>query len=225
MLRVQQGPLVLAAEQIHLVVSGQRTALLVPRRAERGDRPPYRAGASIALQIGATRPARARVIVSRVTDIALGELDDGHARELGRRDLDELMAAWVDEHGLWNENARAWLVRVVVDRSAPRRLLHRDSSHGYTDDPRLALPEEPEAVGEHDLERASIDASRAEQRRYEATLAERERLPEHERLRLIVDDARARGIDIDHGLWLVRKRIGALERQVLRPADRNADAA
>lgn len=224
MLYVQQA-LVLSAEQIHLVVRGQRTALLVPRRGERGDRPPHRAGSAIALQVGVTRPARARVLVSRITDIALGELDDDQARQLGHRDLDELMAAWVDEHGQWNENARAWLLRVALDRSAQRRLLHRDSTHGYTDDPRLALPEEPEAVGEHDLERASISAAHTEQTRFEALLADRERRPEPERLQRAIDDARARGIDIDHALWLLRKRLTALERQVYRPADRTDDEA
>jgi|1186.fasta_scaffold08126_3 hypothetical protein len=219
MLSVQQ-PLVLSAEQIHLVVRGQRTALLVPRREARGDRPPYRAGSAIALQVGATRPARARVVVSRITDIALGELDDDQARDLGRRDLDDLMAAWVAERGQWNENARAWLLRVAPDNSARRRLLHRDSTHGYTDDPRLSLPEEPEAVGEHELERASIAAARTEQQRFEQTLAENAQLPDGERLARAIADARTRGVDIEHALWLLRKRLVAIERLVYRPADR-----
>lgn len=219
MLYVQQA-LVLSAEQIHLVVRGQRTALLVPRRAERGDRPPYRAGSAIALQVGATRPARARVVVSRITDIALSELDDDQARELGHTDLDDLMAAWVAERGEWNENARAWLLRITPDTAAPARLLHRDSSKGYTVHPHEALQEEPEAVDEHALERASISAGRTEQERFAAQLAERAQLPEVERLQLAIDDARARGVDIEHALWLIRKRLTALERLVYRPADR-----
>lgn len=237
MLPVQPSRMVLPREQIHLFLRGQRTLLLVPRRDERADRAPYPAGGKIALQPAASRPATCRVLVARVTDVALGELDDDQAHELGRRDLDELMAAWVAEHDLWNENARAWLMRVIVDTAARPRLLHRDSTKGsveagagYTTSPHEALSDEPEAVDDVALAIARRAAERTERTRYERLLEARRAMPAdlaHERLRMAMADARARGIDIvqDAEARKLLTLLGSFERKVYRPANRTADVA
>lgn len=225
MLRVQQ--VVLPRQQIHLVVRGQRTALLIPRGEERGDRPPFHAGSTIALQPAPSRPATCRVAVSRVSDIALGELDDDQARELGHRDIYALQAAWYENGHQWDPAARAWLLRIAVDSAAAPRLLHRDSTHGYTTRVHDALPDEPEAVDDVRLAAGRRHAEKTERDRFEQLLAERRGLPAPDRLRLALDDARARGIDIeaDPDARKIVLRIADFERKVYRPAERSPELA
>jgi hypothetical protein len=225
MLPVQ--PLVLPRQQIHLVVRGERTALLVPRGEEAGERPPFHAGATIALQPAPSRPATCRVAVSRVTDIALGELDDDLARALGQRDIYALQAEWYNDGHQWDPAGRAWLVRIALDAAAAPRLLHRDSTHGYTSRVHDALPDEPEAVDDVRLAAGRRHAEKTERDRFEELLAQRRELPAPDRLRLALDDARARGIDVeaDPDARKIVLRIADLERKVYRPADRSPELA
>lgn len=220
--------MILSRRQIGLVLAGRRDLLLLPR-VDGGPRPPHGAGASVALQPGATKRATCRVQVARVTDIALGELGEEEARRLGERDLEALMVAWVAERGLWNENDRAWLLTVVVDPSArPVFLARRPRStngsedgvaaRGYTHDERLALSDEPEAVHPdvlHDLQRSAHETARS---RYEGLLRERSRMPVEERLRLVMADADLRGVQFGRDVRVVEDCVRSMERRVYRPA-------
>lgn len=229
MLPVQRSPLVLPPKQIGLVLRGERTALLVPHGDERGDRPPFRAGSTIALQAAPSRAATCRVAVTRVTDITLGELDDDVARDLGRRDIYDLQAAWHTDGQQWDPASLAWLLRITVDTAAEPRYLHRDSSRGcseygsgYTTRRHEALEDEPEAVDDVRLDIARRHAERTERDRFEELLTDRRRLAAPDRLRLVLDDARARGVDIenDPDARKIVLRIADLERKIYRPAER-----
>ncbi|MEA2255573.1 MAG: hypothetical protein QOG35_1618 [Solirubrobacteraceae bacterium] len=223
--------MILPREQIHLILRGQRTLLLVPRGDEPGGAPPYKAGRPIPLQTAATRPATCRVAVLRVTDVALGELDELDARALGVRDVDELRQAWAAEHGRWDAAARAWKLAIALDHAArPHMLVPQSGRHGrrallgYTTDPAQAMPDEPEAVDEHALAAGRRAAHQTEHDRFEQLLAQRERLDPVERLRLALADARARGTNIDRDLHVIAQRVKAIERRVYRPAERIASS-
>jgi hypothetical protein len=206
---------VLSRQQLARVRDGTCTAVLVAH-----DGPSYARGATIALQPAAARPAVLRVVAVEVREIALREIDDDQARALGHDDVDALMGFWVEEHGLWNEQATATLVRFEVDRSAPGRFLHRDSSRGYTADRFMAMLGEPEAVDDDTLALARRAAQRAEQARVERLLEQRRSLPEGQRLNLVLRDAAARGVELGGSLHAVRKRIEALEHKTYRAVDR-----
>lgn len=221
---MQRVDLVISREQIHLVLRRQRTRLIAPC-ASADEIPTVGRGTVIALQPAAGRPATCRVTVLDTPQrILLGELDDEHARALGRRDIEDLMEAWVAAHGLWNENALAWLIPIAIDHSARSRFLHRDSVKAYTSSPAEALRGEKEAVDDGELERASLAADRAEKQRFASDLARQRALPAPERLQRAIDDAQSRGANVDHALFLVGKQLDALDRIVYAPADRTRDA-
>jgi hypothetical protein len=222
---------ILSREQIHLFVSGRRTLVLVPRGDEAGHEPPYHAGARVPLVPAVGRSATCSVLVERVTDVALGEIGDDDARELGYRDVDEWMASWVAEHGLFNESARAWRIQVAVDHSEPARLLRAASGqHGrrallpYTRIASEAIPGAGEAPDEHAHAAGRRHAHAAEHERFQERLAAAARLPLATRIELARADAQARGIRITQELRALERRVRVLEERVYRPADRYADA-
>lgn len=224
-------PVVLPRAQIHLIRTGQRSLLLIPRGAEAGQDPPHRAGTTIALQPAHNRRATIRVAVARVSDVALRDLDEFHARELGCRSLDELMARWVEEHGLWNENDRAWLIAIAVDVARPSNLLVPQAGRhglralqGYTNDPRMAMRDEPEAVDEQVLAGGYRAADRREHDAFEERLAERRQLDVGTRLALLRQDATARGAEIDRDIRAIERCLDAAEERVYRPVERITDA-
>jgi hypothetical protein len=213
--------LFLPHDQIGLVLNGKRTLLLLPRGDEAGDRPPHHAGSTISLQPAPTESATCRVRVTRVTDVALGELDDDQARELGFRDRYGLQAAWIDEHGGWSSSDRAWLLKISVDPRAPARLLRRRA--GYTTDPTMAIPGAGEAVDDFALAAHRRAAHARETERFEQLLEMRRRLPHDKRLTLVMADAAARDVSIDRELHVIGQRLDAMEARVYRPADRTRD--
>lgn len=220
--------MILPRDQIGRVLAGHRDLLLLPRRGD-GARPPHAAGATVALQSAATKRATCRVLVSRVTDVALRELGDEEARRLGHRDLDALMAWWVAEYGAFNENVRVWLLAVCVDQSALPTFLARrprvtsaaedsPAARGYTHDERLADPDEPEAVPPDELLVLQRSAHEAARERYEGLLRERSRMPVADRLRLVTAAAEAKGVALGRDERVVEECVRAMERRVYRPA-------
>lgn len=217
-------PLILPAEQIHLIARGRCTLLLIARGDEPGEAPPYRAGARVALQRAASEPARGWVHVNRSTDVALGELDDDQAHDLGHRDIYALQSAWRERGQRWDPQTRAWLLHIEHDDAAPSRLLHRDSSHGYTEDPQLALREEPEAVDDFVLAAQQRAAHHAEQEAFERLLTHRSEMPLDERLALALRDSVTRGVAVGGPRAAIVKQLVVMERRIYSPANRDADA-
>lgn len=224
------SPVVIGREQIHLFVRGRASLLLVPRGPEAGDRPPHRVGSRIALQPKHNRPATLHVQVTRVTDIALGELGDGDAHQLGHRDLDELREAWTERHGEWRDDARAWRLVVALDPSEDTRFLPSQAgAHGiralmsYTSESLTApLDDAGEAVDEFTDAANARAAADLEEQRFEQLLAARRTLPLDERLRRVLDDAATRGVNLDSTVRLITRKISDAEERVYRPADRHA---
>lgn len=223
--------MILDRHNIHAFIAGERTLLLIPRGDEPGHAPPHHAGARIPLVPGFGRKATCTLLVTRVTDAALGDIDDEQARELGHRDVDEWMAAWVAEHGLFNESARVWRVRVRVDPTEPDRLLPATAGmkgpralQPHTSQQSIALRDAGERPDEHADAASRRHAHAVEHERVDQLLNERARLPLIERLRLAEADAEARGIRITTEQRAIARRIRVLEERVYAPADRYADA-
>jgi hypothetical protein len=214
---------VLPAELIHLITRGRVTLLLLERGDDPADGAQYRVGTRIGLQRHHQEPARAWVHILDRDVVELGKINDDQARALGHRDRYAMQASWHAERP-WRATQQAWLLRIEHDPSAPSRLLHRDSSHGYTEDPRLALPEEPEAVDDFVLAARGRAAHERELAGYEQERERRRALPLDERLRLALRDATARGVPDGGPRNAIAKQIEVLERRALAPADRTRDA-
>jgi hypothetical protein len=137
--------------------------------------------------------------------------DPGWLKALGFKNEGEL-------YGHFHQNmSRDRLVHVVqftLDRSHHPRLLHRDSTHGYTENPSLAMRSDPgEAVDRMTQERFAADVQEdnrrlADQRRAE-TAAEAKRLTE------LLKKHEANGVDVRSEIRLLEER---LERRARRAA-------
>lgn len=94
------------------------------------------------------------------------------------------------------------------------RFLHKDSSHGYTDQLTAAFPHEPEAVTEFEQQAFSVQAraqfaeSRAEENR------RRDNQQWMERLRKAEMAAQSKGVDIFRSQATIRKEILNIEQQI-----------
>lgn len=102
------------------------------------------------------------------------------------------------------------------------RLLSR--TLGYTTDTRRAMRDEPEPVDDDALVASRRSATRTEHARFDALLEQRRELPELDRLRLVLDAAARRGVDVTRELRVIRLRLDAMERRTYRPADRATEA-
>jgi hypothetical protein len=227
---VAPSTVILDRPQIRFLLSEERSLVIRPRGAGTG-RLPYAIGQRVPLHTRIGAPAIGRVRVVRIDDVALGELDDADAQLVGCRDLDELAAAWIDQHGRWDESARVWRVEVRPDlQERPRLLTSTAGRHGlralqqYTSAPGAAMADEPEAVDDDTLAGFRRAAQRTEHDRFEQLLAQRRRLEPEERLRLVRADAARRRIDIDRTMRVVVRRLDALEEIVYSPVDRVRDA-
>jgi hypothetical protein len=94
------------------------------------------------------------------------------------------------------------------------RLLHRDSTKGYTHVPALALAREPEAIGEDEQTALSVRARAefAEQRQVETR--QRDRQMWSQRLRKAEQRADAKGVDIYRDEIGIRRHIMAIEKAI-----------
>lgn len=103
---------------------------------------------------------------------------------------------------------------IVLKPEEHIRLLHRDSSHGYTENRHLALQDEPEAVSDADLQRYAEDAQLIAGQQAEIYNAAWERQSLVRRLEKIVNDPSTEPAQ----LASLRKRIEQIERRAQRKA-------
>jgi hypothetical protein len=111
--------------------------------------------------------------------------------------------------------------RELVTAHEPRLLGARS---GYTSDLAKAMFAEPEAVDDHVLAVSRRAAHDVESQRFDRLREDRKRLAPAERLRIITAEAEARGVVVDRELFVIAKKLEAMEERVHRPADRFADA-
>lgn len=159
--------------------------VLVQYRDGRRKRCPYRPGQQYAITV-AGKTSDMVVLVSEVRLEKAGDIDFEAARREGYRTPALYKAEWVDKHdrrwskdwyernGAWTElqkrfdsrwaDREVWAIVFESVLSSPR-LLHADSSRGYTSNPRQAMKGEPEAVGDEWLAAFSRRAAETAARR------------------------------------------------------------
>lgn len=94
------------------------------------------------------------------------------------------------------------------------RLLHKDSSHGYTEQSAMALSAEPEAVTEEEQRVISIRARTGFVETRQAEDRRRDREQWLTRLRKAEMSAESRGIDIFRSQVVIRKEILNIEQRL-----------
>lgn len=99
---------------------------------------------------------------------------------------------------------------VELDRSHRIRLLHKDSSHGYTENPYLGVNEEPEAVEPEYLTKFAKEAERQVEQQRELKLEAQRARPLAQRVAEL-EEAQRKGVDVSRQLAAVRSRVEAAE--------------
>jgi hypothetical protein len=139
---------------------------------------PYRVGAEYS---GRGLGVKGRVrIMATVKDRFDGGEAEASLRRQGFKDADAFREWCLVQFGAYEPAAQAWVI-VFVPATDPVRLLarsprttkaHGAESHGYTNDPRVALEDEPEAVPE-DVQAEITAAAEAKEDRRRATMRSR----------------------------------------------------
>ena len=127
------------------IVEGKVTQTRRPYRV----RKPYAVGRSYAIQAGKHTWA-ARIVVRGLWADSLANATFADARKEGFRTSDDLLAHYQGRFGV---EELTWVIEFELDREAQPRLLHRDSSRGYTTQRHESMKDEPEAVDEAFMEK------------------------------------------------------------------------
>ena len=128
--------------------SGRRVQIRFPVRPSHR-RCPMTVGHSYAFEPYAPGSGRdaGRVKILAVDRHSLWTTTAKDAKREGFPSLRDYFDYWLERHGDVALNPSVWAVAFVVDPD-PVRLLHRDSTHGYTANRFQAVDDEPEAVDE-----------------------------------------------------------------------------
>lgn len=136
-------------------------------------------------------------------------------------DIDELVAALgydqervvalEEKHG---DNLLRILQRDWRARQHTPRLLHRDSSRGYTGVPALSVPGAGEEVGADDQRKITAEAHAREQDVETLAQAEREQRTLAERLSDIRAEAAMRKVDMSADERVIKRRLQAIEKRL-----------
>lgn len=160
-----------------------------------------------------------RVVVAEVGQVKVAELTGQHARLAGFESRAELMQSL----GYTTDGPRAdlgfecWETVLERDPSHHPRLLHKDASRGYTENPHLALPDEPEAVEPAYLDRFAAESRSGIELRALVRQAENESRPLSERVRML-EHAQREGVDVSRQLAAIKGRVEAAERALRKKA-------
>lgn len=188
-------PILLTATEIRQIAALKKTMHLVPVRHNRQVNPPvpnpcpYRQGRIYPIQVTPDEPARLHVQITAHSRTTLADLGYSDARHLGHKTTPDMWHTWLTAHQngyadrpddtelerLYNRHAdrQVWLISMQI-AEAPRLLAVRGD---YTDDPRDAIPGEPEPVDDKTLEK--ITAGKlltADQRRRQVAMSARPKL-------------------------------------------------
>lgn len=157
----------------------------------------------------------ARFIVRDIRSEYLHEADDDQAQRERFRDAEELFAHWRETYGTGPlVEVETWVITTELDRSHKLRLLHRDSSHGYTSNPGLALQDAGEAVEPAYDKRFREDAdliAGQQEAIYEAAWEAQSLI---RRLQKLIDDPNTSR----EQLFSIERRISQLEKRAQRRA-------
>lgn len=199
------------AKRIH---AGKRAELRLPV-----DREPLSTGHAYSLSRGE------RFLVLGSSEQMLHEITDDEAVRSGHANAEEFWDWWLEtfKQG-WGHRTHTsdkpavvhtiQVYTVELDRSHRIRLLHKDSSHGYTENPYMAAVDEPEAVESRYLAKFAEDAEQIAGQQREIYQAAWDR----QSLACRVAKLEADPSTSDHQLASLRKRVEQLEKRKQRKA-------
>jgi len=169
----------------------------------------YRLGSTYAVQHDRQRPSTGRLVVVAVARQQLGDITLRDAKAEGFRTRQAFLAFWAGLFPTMTLDDAVWALVIAPDRD-PVRMLHRDSTRGYTTRRRVALPDEPEAVDHDTQARYSAEG-------FERHQARRDGTPLSGRLGAALTGAEAAGVDVTRETLAIRRRVEAIERKAFRP--------
>ena len=206
--------MIFSSDQIRHVLTGRKSQVRVPYKGEPACR--YRIGRNYGIKPNPRAEEACRIVILATTLQTLADVTDQDARREGHQNL-----AGYHQHirdgndGKLDLTQQVWALQFDVHRD-PVRLLHRDSTHGYTENPHNAMGDEPEAVDVQTQEQISKDAR--EQGKLRNLGADQALLQEltglEQQLATLTRLAQQRGIDIRDDLHVAKRQRAALERRI-----------
>jgi len=157
----------------------------------------------------------ARFVVRDIRAEYLHEADDEQAQREVFKNAHELFAHWRETYGTGPLiEVETWVITTELDRSHKLRLLHKDSSHGYTSNPGLADALAGEAVEPVYDEQFRQDAERNAGQQEAIYQAAWEAQSLIRRLQKLIDDPYTER----EQLFSIERRIAQLEKRAQRKA-------
>lgn len=193
------------------ILAGRKTATRRPVKPNEQECR-YKPGRSYAIQMGRGKEAVGRFVVVEAQMATLGQFTLEDAKAEGFKTQRDFFDRWMEMYDHIDPSQAVWVITFSLE-SDPPRLLHKDSSHGYTDKRHDAMHDEPEAIPTA-LQNAYAEEGRAGVRR------DRSAAWQESRSRLVGEIERLRSLDL--GAHTV-KDIAAIEARV-RSLDRKLAA-
>lgn len=200
--------MIFEAAHARMVLAGRKTQ--TRRRVRPGETVcRYRLDGSYAVQHDRQKPAMGRLVVVTVAQQRLGDITLRDAKAEGHHTRREFLDFWAGLFPTMTEDDPVWALVIAPDRD-PVRLLHRDSSRGYTTKRHQALADEPEAVDDDALTHYTARARERERERRDA-------VPLNDRLGRALDRASMSGVDVTREAAAIARRVDAIERKAWAP--------
>lgn len=195
-------------DHARMILQGRKTQ--TRRRVRPGETEcRYRQGQSYAVQHDRQKPSIGRLVIVSAAPQQLGDLTLRDAKAEGFRTRRDFLDFWRGLFPTMSLEDPVWALLIQPDRD-PVRMLHRDSTRGYTTRRRVALPDEPEAVDHETQVRYSAEG-------FDRHRAFRDGEPLDDRLSAALARARTAGVDVTREVAGVRRRVEAIERKAFRP--------
>jgi len=171
----------------------------------------FKVGRTYGVQSSHTKPAIARITVTSVQRGRISDYTDADAALEGFKNL-ELFTEWWGSLFPVDPADEVWKINFLLERAQPIRLLHRQSHKGYTDNHRLALADEPEAVDDSTLARYVTENRQGDLARHVERRARWERKAVGNRVERLLDSPTLSGYDKKRLMGLVRSMESKLNK-------------
>lgn len=196
--------MIFRSDHARMILQGRKTQ--TRRRVRPGETEcRYRQGQSYAVQHDRQKPAAGRLVVVTVARQRLGDVTLRDAKAEGHRTRRDFLDFWAGLFPTMTLDDPVWALVIAPDRD-PVRLLHRDSSRGYTTRRHQALADEPEAVDDDALAYYTARARGRDRDR-------RDSIPLDHRLGRALDRASSSGVDVTREAAAIARRVDAIERK------------
>ncbi|MDQ3933412.1 MAG: ASCH domain-containing protein [Actinomycetota bacterium] len=196
---------------IHAIAQGKKTMTRRPLKSN-DEVCRYRVGHDYAIQPGRGKPAVARITITDVRRERLGELTFNDARAEGFRTRAEFFEYWEQLYGRVDVDELVWVITFEVAENI--RLLHKDSTRGYTANPEQAVEGEPEAVDAETMERYARQGHARWTEDHREEVERREARARAAKLQETQVRAAKRGVDVGAEVAMIDTALERMRRKV-----------